>query len=239
MKTARLLFAGLALFAFASLLDAWAFHHFQMVDVYATDWGRFLRIQGFLPTWIVAATALALQDRTPGRRLHRSRAGLLFFGAAFGGIAAELLKLVLRRQRPGELGLYVFRPFSDRPLFNGGLALPSSHALVAFTAAAILARLFPRSRYVWWALAWGCALTRVAAHAHFFSDVMASFVISWAVGAWVWRWRDPTLVPEARPARRRLRPVGEPLRGQRLSHEEDEPTPEEEAVLVAELFTPQ
>jgi membrane-associated phospholipid phosphatase len=39
---------------------------------------------------------------------------------------------------------------------------------------------------VWWALAWGCALTRVAAGAHFFSDVTVSFVGGWAVGNLVW-----------------------------------------------------
>ncbi len=193
MKATRLVLFGVLLFALATLLDPWAFHHFRMQDVYSQDWGRFLRIQGFLPTWIIAAAALALHDRTPGRRLHRSRAGLLFFGATLGGIAAELLKLVFRRQRPGELGVYVFRSFSDRPLYNGGLALPSSHALVAFGAAAVLARMFPRARWIWWGLAWGCALTRVAAHAHFLSDVTASFLIAWPLGAWIWRWRDRDL----------------------------------------------
>lgn len=201
MKTARLILVGALLFALATLMDGWAFHHLHMADIYGKDWGRLLRIQGFLPTWVVAALALALHDRTPPRRLHRSRAGLLFFGATLGGIAAEILKLVFRRQRPGEFGVYVFRPFTDHPFYNGGLGLPSSHSLVAFGAAAILARLFPRARYIWWALAWGCALTRVASGAHFLSDVMAAFLIAWPLGAWIWGWREPEVASVRRDER--------------------------------------
>jgi membrane-associated phospholipid phosphatase len=193
-----LLFAGAILAA--HLLDPLAFRHLRIENVYGEDWGRMLRVMGFLPLWIVAAGALMLHERTPLRRAHRSRGGLIIAGAAFGGIAAELAKLLLRRRRPGELGEYVFRPFTDRPFSTGGLGLPSSHALVAFGAAAILARIFPRARFIWWGLAWGCGLTRVAAGAHFLSDVVVAAVIGWLVGALVWRLRDPNLVPDSATA---------------------------------------
>jgi membrane-associated phospholipid phosphatase len=52
----------------------------------------------------------------------------------------------------------------------------------------MLAHLFPRARWLWYALAAGCALTRVLARAHFVSDVTLSAVIGWAVAAVVWRW---------------------------------------------------
>ena len=137
---------------------------------------------GFLPLWLVAALALALHDRaTMGYR----RGALLAASATLGGIAAELLKLVFRRLRPAaQDGEYAFRAFTDRPFSTGGLALPSSHALVAFGAAAMLSRLFPRARVVWWGVAWGCALTRVAAGAHFLSDVVVAAVVGWLV-AWI------------------------------------------------------
>jgi membrane-associated phospholipid phosphatase len=109
--------------------------------------------------------------------------------AALGGLAAELLKLLLRRERPeAHAGEYVFRSWSSHPLSTAGLALPSSHALVAFAAAAMLARLYPRASWLWFTLAAGCALTRVLARAHFLSDVTLAAIVGWLVAAGLWRW---------------------------------------------------
>lgn len=178
----------------AHILDPLAYRYVRVAGIHDEDWGRMLRVMGFVPLWLAAAAALMLQDRTPGRAILRSRGGLLALGAILGGAAAELLKLVFRRLRPGELGEYLFRPFAERPFSTGGLGLPSSHALVAFGAAAVLARIFPRARVVWWGLAWGCGFSRIASGAHFLSDVVAAFVIGWLVGALVWSWRaDPMI----------------------------------------------
>jgi membrane-associated phospholipid phosphatase len=178
-------FAVIAVLAIgtAHLLDVWMFHHFRFDDIYSEDWGRLLRVLGYLPLWIVLAIALWLHERPRSW----ARPAALTLSPALAGVAGELLKLLLRRERPGaHEGLYVFRSFGERTFSTSGLALPSSHAIVAFGAAAILSRLFPRAWLVWWALAWGCALTRVAAGAHFFSDVTVSFVGGWAVGNLVW-----------------------------------------------------
>lgn len=169
----------------AHLLDAWMFAHFRIDDVYGEDWGRMLRVLGFLPLWLIAALALALEDR---EQFGYIRAVLLAAAPALAGGVGELLKLVFRRERPNAHdGEYVFRAFSERTWSTGGLALPSSHAIVAFGGAAILSRLFPRAKLVWWALAWGCALTRVAAGAHFFSDVMLSAIGAWCVVWLLWK----------------------------------------------------
>jgi membrane-associated phospholipid phosphatase len=37
----------------------------------------------------------------------------------------------------------------------------------------------------------------VASGAHFLSDIVVAAIIGWVVGAWVWTWRDPVLVPDA------------------------------------------
>lgn len=171
----------------AHLLDGFAFRYLRIDGIYGEDWGRFLRIQGFLPTWLAAGSALALHDQDRGRRLLRGRGALLVAGVAAAGIGAELLKLLFRRLRPGDVGDYEFRAFTERTLSTSGLALPSSHAMVAFGAAALLSRLFPRARVVWWSLAWGCGLSRVADGAHFLSDVTVAAVAAWLVVAWVWK----------------------------------------------------
>jgi membrane-associated phospholipid phosphatase len=180
----------------AHLLDPLVFRYVRIQHVYEHDWGRMLRVMGFVPLWLAAGAALMLHERTPWRQMPRSRGGLVITGAALGGIAAELLKLIVRRRRPGELGEYVFRAFSDRPFSTGGLGMPSSHALVAFGAAAVLSRIFPRARLVWWALAWGCAFTRIATGAHFLSDVVVAACVGWLLGALLWRWRDPATVAD-------------------------------------------
>lgn len=186
----------------AHVLDPWAFRALRMEGVYSGDLGRLLRVQGFLPTWIAVGLALALHDPERGWRVLRGRGGLLVASAAAGGIVAEGLKLVFRRLRPGELGEYVFRPFTERPFHSGGLGLPSSHALVAFGAAAMLSRLFPRARVLWWTLAWGCGLSRIAAGAHFLSDVVVAAGLGWLMGALLWRARGEDAVP-ARTRRRK------------------------------------
>jgi membrane-associated phospholipid phosphatase len=75
----------------------------------------------------------------------------------------------------------MFRPWHDQPFSTAQLGLPSSEAAVAFAAAAMLARLFPESSMVWYALALGCALTRVASGAHFLSDVALGALVGYVV----------------------------------------------------------
>ncbi|HEX9109249.1 MAG TPA: phosphatase PAP2 family protein [Longimicrobiales bacterium] len=210
-----LLFAIIAVLAMAAalLLDRAAYTYLYDPGVYDHDWGRMLRTMGFLPFWLAGALALWLHDRArpgqatsggltgdaargaPGRR-GSAGALLLALAPTLAGVAGELLKLVIRRERPwAHAGDYVFRSFSDHPLSSGGLAMPSSHSVVAFGAAFALARLFPRTAPVWYVLATGCALTRVAARAHFLSDVTLGALLAWAVVAALWRWDATRQLP--------------------------------------------
>jgi membrane-associated phospholipid phosphatase len=181
-------------FAGAMLLDKWVYDNIENPRVYDRDWGRLLRVMGFLGTWLALAIAVALQEGAdPARRaLAKRRAGLLFWSAAVGGLVAEVLKLLLRRERPEvHAGEYGFRAFFERTWSTAGLALPSSHVLVAFAGAAMLARLYPRARWVGYVLAAGCGVTRVLAHAHFLSDVVMAAGLGWVV-AYVMTRRWPT-----------------------------------------------
>jgi membrane-associated phospholipid phosphatase len=150
------------------------------------DWGRMFRVAGFLPTWLVVAAAMALVDRGGGRAWRR--AWPLVAGAAGSGLAAEVLKRLIGRERPlTELhfGTYYFKPFLHGLWDDHNLGIPSSHAAVAFGAAFMLARLWPA---VWPAAllaAVGCAVQRVAAGAHFLSDVYTGAVVAYIVTAWV------------------------------------------------------
>jgi membrane-associated phospholipid phosphatase len=181
-----------ALFVLALLEDRWVFHHFTKTDLYDRGWARMFRMAGDFPFWALVGLALVLQDWAP-RTLQTlgtaARRGLLlFWSTALGGLAAELLKIVIRRDRPGPNdGEWVFRAWSDRPFNTSQLGLPSSEAAVAFAAAAMLARLFPRGRELWYTLALACALTRVVAGAHFLSDVVLAAIVGYLVSAILWR----------------------------------------------------
>lgn len=173
------------------LADGWAFDQLHLASIYDADGGRLLRVMGFLGTWLALAVAIALHEGgDPARRMFaKRRAALLFGSAALGGLVAEIGKLVIRRERPEPHdGLHVFRAWSERTWSTAGLAMPSSHTLVAFAGAAMLARLYPRARWVGYALAVGCALSRVLARAHFLSDVVLAAGLGWVVAAVLRRW---------------------------------------------------
>jgi hypothetical protein len=142
------------LFLVAQLVDQWIFHHFTFHAIYERGWGRMLRLPGYFPLWGIVALSLVLHDWVP-RELptlpRSSRRGLLlFWSAALGGIIAELLKIVLRGDRPGLTdGAHVFRSWSEQPFSTARLGLPNSEVAVAFAAATALARLFPDAWLLW------------------------------------------------------------------------------------------
>jgi len=196
----RFLLAALVAVVLAHLLDYWAYIHLAAPKFADTDLGRLLRIQGFLPTWILVGAALVMYDwplRIDGAAGAAWRRGLLLVGSAtLGGGLAEVVKILVRRLRPSAgAGEYLFRPWSERTFSTSGLAMPSSHVLVAFGALAMLARLFPRARPVWYLLALGCAYSRVAAGAHFLSDVTVAAVLGIATAELLVRRFPPRATP--------------------------------------------
>jgi membrane-associated phospholipid phosphatase len=180
--------AALAGLLAAHALDNWAYATLSMPRIYDVDAGRMLRTFGFLPFWWIAAFALWLCDDDSASResthVRARHARALFLAGAptLCGIVGEVAKLLIRRERPAAgVGNYVFRSWSDHTFSTAGLAMPSSHAIIAFGAACALARMFPRAAWLWYALAAGCALTRVMAGAHFLSDVVLSGILAWIV----------------------------------------------------------
>ncbi len=177
------LLAFAALIALAHLLDKAAFHFMLSPDVTKTemrDFYRMFRVMGHLPTWLFVAAALllALPPRGDlGRRLRPALAVALSTSLA-GGLA-ELLKLVVARERPGPGGEYIFRGLFSGFTDGSRLGMPSSHAAVAFGAAFALTALYPRIWPVVFVLATGCAATRLIAGAHFLSDCAVASFIGW------------------------------------------------------------
>lgn len=200
-----LVIAGL-LVGISHSLDPWAQVTLADPDIYDDDFGRLLRVMGYYPLWLMVALALVLSDWRPTpcwrtRRACTRRGLLVVLAPALGGLIAEIGKITFRRLRPGEIpGEYVFRSLAERPFYSGGLGLPSSHTLVAFAAAAVMARIFPRTAPIWYLLAIGCGLSRVAAGAHYLSDVAVAGVLGWSIGWAVWSWHARSTSPQSATA---------------------------------------
>jgi membrane-associated phospholipid phosphatase len=189
-ESRRVLWGGLGAAvatALSAALDPWVWREVAVPGIYETDWGRMLRVVGSLFFWLPVTAAIWLALRGAGDP-NPKRAWRVFWGATLAGGVAEILKLLVRRERPAFAdGEYVFRDFLDRTWSTSGLGFPSSHVMVAFGGAAVLARLFPGSGPVGYLLAAGCAFSRVASRAHFASDAVGGAVAGWLVGVVVWR----------------------------------------------------
>ncbi len=164
-------------------------------------WYLILRHTGSLWTWLIIGIGLSLFDRI--RHAQQSRAPAkpagppppplrgvyLAISAGASGLAAELLKLVIGRERPAtiqtlESGVeaLVYQGYQFRGLFSGfadgsNLGLPSSHAATAAGGAFALALLFPRVGLLAVGLAVGCGISRLLTGAHFATDVYAGLVL--------------------------------------------------------------
>lgn len=178
----RFLLVAVGLVVVAHLLDRPVWEHVRDLRVNDKDWGRLLRSMGYLPTWLLIAGGLWLHDR--GKAGWGWRGGLVLLAPVLGGGVAELLKLLVRRLRPSpDVFAYTFRPFSEDLLSTRNLGMSSSHTGVAFAGAAVLAALFPRTWWLWYVLAAGCAATRVLAVGHFLSDTVVAALMGYVIGA--------------------------------------------------------
>lgn len=193
-RLALIVGASVAAIVLGHVFDRTALASFAAPDAANEDWNRALRITGYVPTWLVIALAFALIDRAravflPPLLNRWSRAATIALAPILAGLLAELLKLLIRRERPDPdaHALYAFRPFAQDTWSTSGLGMPSSHTAVSFAAAYILARLHPPAAPLWFALALGCALTRMLSGAHFLSDAIGGALTGLAAGAITWR----------------------------------------------------
>jgi membrane-associated phospholipid phosphatase len=98
------------------------------------------------------------------------RLGFMFAAIALTGLADTIIKRMIGRARPSELGPLGFEPFSWRSEFA---SFPSGHATNVFATLVAVGLVFPRARPLLWIYALTIAASRVIVSAHFPSDVLA------------------------------------------------------------------
>lgn len=157
--------------AFGRALPPW------VVDVFneITDFGQsgwFL-----VPLAILFVLAAVLATPAAGRMTCLILAGLairfsyVFLAIAVPGLAVSVVKRLIGRVRPSELGPFAYVPWSWRPDYA---SLPSGHTTTATAAAVAIGAIWPAARIPMWIFAAVIATSRVVIHAHFVSDTIAA-----------------------------------------------------------------
>jgi membrane-associated phospholipid phosphatase len=99
------------------------------------------------------------------------RLGYVFVAIALPGLFVTIVKRLIGRVRPSELGPYAYVPWSWKPAFA---SMPSGHATTAAAAAIAIGALWPRARVPMWIYAAIIMASRVIIEAHYVSDVIAA-----------------------------------------------------------------
>jgi membrane-associated phospholipid phosphatase len=127
--------------------------------------------------------------------LRRRQLALVAAGAYGAGLLANIVKLFVARSRPhafgdGDAVLDTFQawlPFLPgrltAPWSHSVQGFPSAHAATAFGLAIGLSALYPRGRWLFFGFACLASFQRVAAGAHFLSDVLAGAALGCLVAA--------------------------------------------------------
>lgn len=175
----------------AHALDRVTFENVYADDPLRRDWARMFRVCGYLPLWLLVGSAFWMIDAPRDRVMSwpsLRRAAWIALNPALTGLVCEVLKLIVRRERPDAAlaldgPLYLFRTWEGPWWSTRGLGFPSSHVGVAAGAAAALICLYPRAWPVWVALPVGCAVTRLLDRAHTLSDCVGAMIAAVVVAA--------------------------------------------------------
>lgn len=125
---------------------------------------------------------------------HKKETGILAIEAATNSlIVGEVLKAVTQRARPTD-GNFKGEFFNSTSISNS--SFPSAHALIAWSAASVLAHEYPGplTQVLAYGLATGVSVARVSGRNHFPSDVVVGSAMGWLIGRQVYKsHHDPEL----------------------------------------------
>jgi len=208
--------------AFAKSLPLWLVETFNEI----TDFGK----SGWFLIPIGALMVLAAIASTPaaGRIANLVltslivRLGYIFVAIALPSLIVTIVKRLIGRVRPSELGPFAYVPWSWKPAFA---SMPSGHATTAVAAAIAIGALWPKARLPMWIYAAVIMASRVIIEAHYVSDVLAAAFVGGFGAILVRNWfaaralafipaRDGTVRAMPGPSWRRVKAVARRLLGQ-------------------------
>ena len=98
------------------------------------------------------------------------KVGYMFVAIGLTGLADTILKRIIGRVRPSDLGAFAYEPLSWRSEYA---SFPSGHTANVFATLVAVGLIFPRARPALWVYALAIGASRVIGSAHFLSDVIA------------------------------------------------------------------
>jgi undecaprenyl-diphosphatase len=108
----------------------------------------------------------------------------LWFSIALSALMSFALKIIVKRQRPYQIGIVSILEKLQEASHNAwNFSFPSSHSMIAFCAVPILVREFPKFKYVWIGFATLIAFSRLYFGLHFLSDIIAGVIIGYLIGS--------------------------------------------------------
>jgi len=137
---------------------------------------------------VILLTVWLLDERLQGRSGRRRLLGTVV-GAFGGGLFTDLIKLSVDRVRPRSLDMTTVQTFAATFSTPEGISgsdlhsFPSGHSAVAAGMACTLAMLHPRGRWLFAIVGATACFQRIAASAHYPSDVACGAAIGVAVAA--------------------------------------------------------
>ena len=179
-----------------ALVDAWAIEQARRLPAWlitafalTSDFGR----SGWFlwPIGIVLAALAALIRPSLGRMTNLVaativvRLGFIFLAIAIPGLAVAIVKRLIGRVRPSDLGPFHYVPLSWRPDYA---SLPSGHSTAAFAAAIAVSAVWPRARPAMLIYAALIAASRIVIAAHYPSDVLAGAIVGVSSALLIRRW---------------------------------------------------
>lgn len=107
-------------------------------------------------------------------------------GLFLAGIINFLLKITVKRIRPFETDLISTLPsLAKNSYLAWNSSFPSFHAMFAFFMVPILVKEYPKSKSIWWSLAFLIAFSRIYFGLHFLSDSFVGGVIGYGLGYFI------------------------------------------------------
>ena len=177
-------------FAVPVLLEETAYEALARPEWLTSHVFQLARLAGFFPLYPLLFFALRRAAPSPAPWWRDPRS-LLLWALLMAFVDAEVLKFLIRRERPGiDFEPLAFRAFSDGLFHTSGFGFPSTHTATAVAGGAVLCRLYPGACWFWITWAAACGLGRIVASAHFATDVYAGMLVGLACTAILSRRRE-------------------------------------------------